>query len=283
MRKLLFAAALAASALMAVGVSTAGAANTTVKVTSKDTGNNWYSADTRNAGTGIFETGPATPPLGNGSFELSTPGPADKVQLFTDLYNGTALSAIQGIGYSTYRDLAPVSSPALVALNLRIDTNGDNQPDAYMVYEPYQDEGNGAVQDNVWQNWDAYKGGTAKWWLNTGAGGCGQATPCSWSAIVTAFPTATIREGINCGPAGIKAPCPGSLGLNQGSGNPGVRSNGDALYVSIGGNTTTYNFDAPVGPPISKDDCKNGGWATFDTPRTFKNQGDCVSYVQNGK
>jgi len=38
-----------------------------------------------------------------------------------------------------------------------------------------------------------------------------------------------------------------------------------------------------VGPPTNKDQCKNGGWMTFNTPRTFKNQGDCVSYTQNGK
>jgi hypothetical protein len=33
-----------------------------------------------------------------------------------------------------------------------------------------------------------------------------------------------------------------------------------------------------VGPPTSKDACKNGGWKTFNNP-TFKNQGQCVSYV----
>lgn len=38
-----------------------------------------------------------------------------------------------------------------------------------------------------------------------------------------------------------------------------------------------------VGPPTNKDQCKNGGWMTFNTPRTFKNQGDCVSYTNNGK
>ncbi len=36
-----------------------------------------------------------------------------------------------------------------------------------------------------------------------------------------------------------------------------------------------------VGPPTSKDDCKNGGWQSFNNP-SFKNQGDCVSYVATG-
>jgi len=39
--------------------------------------------------------------------------------------------------------------------------------------------------------------------------------------------------------------------------------------------------EAPVliGPPTNKDDCKNGGWMSFNNP-IFKNQGACVSYVQ---
>lgn len=35
--------------------------------------------------------------------------------------------------------------------------------------------------------------------------------------------------------------------------------------------------------PMTKDDCKNGGWQTFVVP-AFKNQGDCVSWVAtNGR
>lgn len=37
-----------------------------------------------------------------------------------------------------------------------------------------------------------------------------------------------------------------------------------------------------VGPPTKKDQCKKDGWKTFNNP-SFKNQGDCVSYVANGK
>ncbi len=34
-----------------------------------------------------------------------------------------------------------------------------------------------------------------------------------------------------------------------------------------------------VGPPTNKDQCKKDGWRTFNNP-TFKNQGDCVSYLE---
>lgn len=36
----------------------------------------------------------------------------------------------------------------------------------------------------------------------------------------------------------------------------------------------------PIGPPLDKNECKNDGWAIFNNP-FFKNQGDCVSYVQS--
>jgi len=71
----------------------------------------------------------------------------------------------------------------------------------------------------------------------------------------------------------------------------------DVIGVEVGGNrygwfaTNEFSFLAfdnsrlsvAVGPPTSADQCKKGGWEQFNTPRTFKNQGDCVSFVQNGK
>jgi hypothetical protein len=292
MRTKLLAAAAATALVGLTGASAAHAATTTEVVTPSDLGTDWHTADTRAPGTGTFEQGPATPPLGAGSFELRTITNPEKVQLLTDAYDGVELADIDGIGYSTYRDPASTGFTAGVsALNLRVDLTGDGNPDAYMVYEPYQDLGNAAVQTGVWQSWDAYRGGAAKWWLNTGAGGCGQNTPCTWSTIVTAFPGASVEEGINCGPGGVKAPCPGSLGLNQGSSNSGTISNADALYVSVAGNKTTYDFELfkdldgdgipDTAPPTSKDQCKKDGWRSFNNP-TFKNQGDCVSYVATG-
>lgn len=275
MRKLLL-AAMTACALMA-GATTAYADTTEVVLPGDP---DWHEADTRAPGTGGQEEGPASPPLGTGSFELrtpATPGPNTglaKVQYFTDDYDGTRLDTIDGIGYSSYLETPP--GVAMVALNMRVDLNGDGSPDRYMVFEPYQDQGNAAVQVGVWQSWDAYRGGAAKWWLS-GDPTCGQATPCTWNQILALYPNATIEEGTSCGPAGVKTPCPGSLGLNQGSGNPGVVSNADALYVSVNGERTTYDFELTPPMPSTKDDCKNGGWQSYGT--TFRNQGDCVAFV----
>ena len=41
--------------------------------------------------------------------------------------------------------------------------------------------------------------------------------------------------------------------------------------------------DLQTGPPTTKDQCKNGGWQRFNVPRKFKNQGDCIQYVNTGK
>lgn len=40
--------------------------------------------------------------------------------------------------------------------------------------------------------------------------------------------------------------------------------------------------EVPVGPPTNKDQCKNGGWQSFNNP-SFKNQGDCIQRANTGK
>ena len=272
-----FAALAGAGTLLGAGDARA----TGTVVVTQTNGVDWFPADTRAPGVGKFRIGPGTPPLGTGSFEMTTLTNPEKVQLFTNRYAGTLLSNVQGIGYSTYRDPSSTGFIAgVAALNIRVDLDGNGTADAYMVYEPYQDQGNSAVSTGVWQNWDAYRAGAAKWWINTNANNCGQATPCTWSAIVAAYPNAAVREAANCGPGGINSPCPGSLGVNQGSYNAGIISSVDALYVNVSGDTTTFDFEPAVGPPTDKDQCKKDGWMTFNSP-TFPDQGTCVSYVNN--
>lgn len=53
----------------------------------------------------------------------------------------------------------------------------------------------------------------------------------------------------------------------------------DKVVVNSDFNITTYDFDPTPVVPTAKDQCKNGGWGNF-TGKTFKNQGQCVSYVQ---
>ncbi len=75
----------------------------------------------------------------------------------------------------------------------------------------------------------------------------------------------------------------GSFTYTPAAGFSGTDSFGIAASDGTGTSATaTFTVTVnrvPAGPPTSKDQCKNGGWKTFDNP-TFKNQGECVSYVQ---
>ena len=76
----------------------------------------------------------------------------------------------------------------------------------------------------------------------------------------------------------------GFLGAAAAFGNAytgGDAYQGDFTLSGLDIGFRTY-FAQPQGPK-SKDDCKNGGWATFTYPRTFKNQGDCIQFVNTGK
>ncbi len=47
--------------------------------------------------------------------------------------------------------------------------------------------------------------------------------------------------------------------------------------------TVEFNLkELLISPPTDKDQCKKDGWKTFNNP-FFKNQGDCVSYVQSNE
>jgi hypothetical protein len=54
-----------------------------------------------------------------------------------------------------------------------------------------------------------------------------------------------------------------------------VQGTADLSNITVNG---TVEVPAPVVTPTSKQACKHGGWKTFTSP-SFKNQGQCVSYV----
>jgi hypothetical protein len=248
------------------------AATTTVVVTEGDIARqaentlptkNWvlYS---RNAGNGVFKIGPATPPLGVGSIELVTPTGADKVTLFNFDYVGTPLADIDEIRYATHRTAGELQQVS--ALNIQVDVNGAAEGGfTTLVFEPVYNTAQGAVVSGAWQAWDAYNGGQAIWWSsNPIPAAPNRDTFVTWATILANNPDAVIVGG---------------FGVNQGSGNPGLISAVDVLSIGIGGNTVTYNFEP------NEAICKNGGWKTLTKAdgTSFKNQGDCIQYVNTGK
>ena len=62
-----------------------------------------------------------------------------------------------------------------------------------------------------------------------------------------------------------------------------IDSNPGATDFDNDGIVDSSTCDTQIGPPTSKDQCKNGGFMNFNFPRTFKNQGDCIQFVNTGK
>lgn len=248
--------------VLAAAPAAATAATTTEKVYA-DSGS-WASSDTRAPGTFDFVAGPGIAPLGIGSLHLSTPDSTAKVNLGNGLLYGTPLSDIDALAYDTYRSSASTGSSVQVP-SLQIEVTGSTAQNASgfttLVFEPVYNTDQAAITDDTWQSWDAFNGGQGIWWstrdLTHQAAFTGYR---SWSDIVADNPNAVVLGAF----------------INQGSGNPGIDANVDAVTLGASGNSTTYDFE-PNSAPVTKDDCKNGGWATFHP--AFSNQGDCVNQV----
>ncbi len=62
-----------------------------------------------------------------------------------------------------------------------------------------------------------------------------------------------------------------------------IDSNQGATDFDNDGIVDSSTCDTQIGPPTSKEQCKNGGFMNFNFPGTFKNQGDCIQFVNTGK
>ena len=225
---------------------------------------------TRLAGNGTFVTGPGTPPLGGGSITLGTPTTADKVQLFNFDHIGTKLADVRSMSYSTYRTTGTAAQ--LTSINVVVDFNGPSADGGFttLVFEPVYNPDQGAVVSNQWQRWDAYNGGNGIWWSTRAINGvCARECYVTWRQIVSNNPNAVILGG---------------FGLNQGSGGNAMIASADALHLDTPSMSITYDFE-PFRVATSKEACKDDGWRTLKRAdgSDFKNQGDCVSYTENGR
>jgi hypothetical protein len=171
------------------------------------------------------------------------------------------------MAYATYRTAG--NDQQLTALNIQVDVNGA-APGGFttLVFEPVYNTDQGAVVSGQWQDWDAYNGGQAIWWSsNPVPAAPNRDTFVAWDTLVAANPDAVIVGG---------------LGVNQGSGNPALDAHVDALSIGHDGVTVTYDFEPLVGPPSAQDECKDGGWESFNNP-AYRNQGECVSDVRSNR
>lgn len=194
---------------------------------------------------GSFVNGPAGQPLGDGSAQIAI-APNAGVTLATLNFGGTRFDQITSLAYSTYRS---VGDPAL-DLNLQFGfdndlTDADTSYKGRLVYEPYFSH---TVLDNTWQTWNPMDNAVGgNWWFSNGtwAGGCTQATPCTWAQVKALYPNGGIAAQ---GSTLFKA---GTWSSSSFTGNV------DAFAIGItdGSNatTTTYDFEpTAVVPTITK-------------------------------
>lgn len=238
-----------------------------------------------------FVNGPGTPPLGTGSaqFSVDASGATD-AELRNGLYDGLSLAGITQLEYSTYVQNNNGGQAVYIILNVDRDNNGtiddllffepvyQNGAYATLLYSapvPNQCGANPAcVTLNTWQTWDADIGG---WWsLVDSAGGPPLTTLSSYAAQ---YPGSVIRNAIG--------PTKGGVRLVAGFGGPADWGNflGNTDAFTINGTTYDFELTPPIVTPPSKDACKEGGWQNFQRAdgSTFKNQGDCIEYVNTGK
>jgi hypothetical protein len=233
---------------------TVGAASTVVVTPTNTQG--WSTADTASGGQVNFVTD-ATAPAGAGALQLTTDATIASKAQYLHAAN-TPLASVTELSYYTKQISAsiPVGDPSY---QLPTYLNGGTSGFTTLVYEPYW---NGTVVPGTWQKWNV---ATGLFWSS-------KAVTCSNGAVVAGGggpPLYTLAQ--------IQSMCPNAVvagfGVDVGSNNPSYNVETDLVDF----NGTTYNFE-PNTVATNKDQCKDGGWQTFNPPNgPYKNQGQCVS------
>lgn len=222
--------------LAVIGVAPVGADSTVTVDHAHMTGWVFNNDGTAGVSSGMFVNGPATPPGGAGSVQLTVDSTAGEV-FMTPQFAGTPLANISSLGYSTYGPNATLD--ASLQFDLDYDLTAPTHPyQGRMVYEPYQQGGAGTVIANTWQTWNPLDP-NAKWWTTRAPDGtrtnipCPQSSPCTLSTFKAQFPHAGIMTSL----------FPGSMGFKAGSGwSGGATVNTAQFVIGIGGTNTTFNF-----------------------------------------
>lgn len=265
-RRLIGAAALVAATTLMFGL--ASAASTVVVTPANPQG--WSTADTRPGGAVNFVVD-HTAPSGIGALQLTTDATTTSKAQYLKAAN-TPLSAVTELGYDTKQNSASFAQgdPSYQFIVCLGGGSGSSCVGfTTFVFEPYENAGQGAVVPGAWQHWNV-------------------ATGQMWSSRTVTEGTCSVTAGAGGPPfytlAGLQAVCPNAnvegFGVNVGSNNPSYNVETDLVDF----NGTLYDFE-PYVVALSKSQCKDDGWQTVKRAdgSTFKNQGDCIQYVNTGK
>ena len=183
------------------------------------------------------------------------------------------VASINELSYSTKQNSASFAQgDAVVPLTL---SRRPNWHDLRRLHDlrlrALREPAQGPVVADLWQSWDVDAG--LMWSSRTYTG----------TARVCGGRRSRRRSVLHA--AGLKTMCPTpstvvGFGVNVGSNNPSWDVEAD--FVNFNG--TKYDFEMFV-VATDKDQCKDGGWQTLSRANgtAFKNQGDCVSYTNNGR
>ncbi len=238
----------------------------------------WYKTT---AGTGTVELTTAQPYGLTGSAVLNASDPDSYVELaLHKTVPNLELGSLNGLSYATKH----TNSAGIRAITLQAEVDIDVSDDStvwqgYLIYNPaYNADYYGSpLADLDWQTWSTTRP-DAQWSLTwptelrerySISNPCPLNNPCDFARLTMLFP---------------------HIGLNATNGNPlsfiatgGVSGYLDGIALTYGAVDNIWDFEPGTATPVlplSKDQCKNGGWENFGA--LFTNQGLCVSYVMTG-
>jgi len=187
---------------------------------------------------------------------------------------GELLSPISPLSFRTYNPSAGNGGSATRSayLNFNVDFNGSDTWQRRLVFVPSQ---NGVVMQDT-AGVDAINGGNALWKMSggnwPGAPVVSGTTLKTWNQILAEYPGVRIRV------------TDAHLGLRSGSRTTAATPRTSILHVRHGSRHHDLRFRAmergDIDGRVLERRLVCGETADLST---FKNQGDCVSYVQNGK
>jgi hypothetical protein len=229
----------------------------------------WSKDETAGTGEVNFVVDASAP--GAGALQLKTFGPADRAQYQHGA--STLLSSITELSYDTKQVSGPPEAAAAYQLESCLVSATPTTCGGYTTlnFEPYLNPASGPIVAGVWQSWDVDAG-------------------LFWSTRTVTCPNGIIQGGAG-GSGGlytlsaIKTACPNAIVLNHyvnvGS---GATLPYDVYTDTVNFNGTIYDFE-PFLVATSASQCKKDGWKTLfradGTP--FKNQGDCIQYVNTAR
>jgi parallel beta-helix repeat protein len=243
--------------------------------------NGWIFADDNpgvGTGSGGFEPGPGTPPLGEGSAFLTVDSQGRHI-LGTVGRGGTRIDDLANLTYSTYQN-NNVNTGVAPSLQFDMDydlTDASSNFEGRLVFEPINSPVLGPILQNTWQTWAAQNG---RWYgtrttvtVNnvTVPQPCSQAATCTFADVLALFPNAGVRNN------------PGAVLLFKAGGPwaPGFDGNVDAFKINVNGAQVTYDFEP--GPRFAIDDVTlnegNAGTTAFTFTVTRSGPTDVVSTV----